>query len=145
ISAIFEMSVYSEKLNKLDVSNCTLEDLVYIFDAIKNCLIKLIIILTSGSYATAVYFSAPVKSNDNSFNNYAELAHSMSLAWGAIFTLTLVSILLYPIYRHYDDIIMLYNYSDKDKFNKLVLQRKTQYIISLVSPIIGAYFGYFHI
>ena len=145
ISVIFEISVYSEKLYKLDVANCNLKDSIDIFDATKNSLIKLIIILTSGSYSTAVYFSASIKNNNISFANYAELAHSMSLAWGAIFTLTLTSILLYPIYRHYDDVLIIYNRSDKEKYNKLIFQRKIQYLASLISPIIGAYFGYFHL
>ncbi|WP_084154218.1 hypothetical protein [Maridesulfovibrio frigidus] len=148
----YELAIHTSRLMKIKNLEQWNNSFEMIFNDFKGCFLKHIILLATSSIATSLYFLIPVEAGTDFNHAYFSYAKSMSIFWGALFTLTLVAILIWP-HRCYCKVlecvrrdVHTYDINTATKFElccsmSAILKQNFQYSLSVFLPIFVSLLG----
>ena len=106
----FELASCMHSMDKADISNIDRfrDSMSVAVLELKWCFVRTLTVLVSSSVATAFYFGLAVVSGDAaSADGYTPIANSMSLLWGAVFSMIMIFMFAKPVWRYQHRAIQL--------------------------------------
>lgn len=147
IASCFEMSActcYLEKTNSCEEWSTRFP--ISITQA-RHIFIKLVIVLSTSSAATSLYFLLPYEGEGNSPELYFYFAKAMSLKWGMLFSVTIAFVYLVPFLKYVYKIrelkreIELYSNIQHEQYlvattGYKILSENAGYVLSTILPLL---------